>query len=368
MGKIGMIRWKVFLPALVLSLLVIWFAMFRLDSWLKNQIEQTISLVTGTRTNISQLDLSWMRSRLSISRLQIASSQEEFKNAVEFADIIIDFQSLPLLEKRFVIDDFSIKGIDWNTPRRSSGFLPPEKKDQKPPWFSEWADTAFESLRKEFNEVPVARLGDFRIPTDAKEVLGQLNLESEKAFKESLVEIQRSQTEWTERLRELQDLSEYKEFYSQIKSATANLPQDSKAILERVQTLQRAIEFFDGQQKKASRLYGDIRQQYQSLQGLYSRAEAAILNDYSRAKSLVSLEQFNLENLSKLMFGPQWFDRAEAVIHYHSMIRHWLEALKTPANDKVEVKARAKGRDIIFITPKKKPSCCVCCACIKTRF
>lgn len=351
-----MIRWKVFLPAVVMSALVVWFAIYRLDSWLKHQIENTVSAVTGTRTNISSLNLSLRKSRLQIERLQIASAKEEFQNAVDFSEIVIDFQSLPLLEKRFVIDDFSIKGIDWKTPRKTSGFLPEEKKDEKPSWFSEWADEAFDSLKKEMNELPVAKLGDFRIPSNAKEVLGQLNLESEKAFKESLIEIQRARTDWTDKLKALQDVSEYKEFYGQVKQATENLPQDPQAILDRVQTLKRVVEFFRGQQEKAGNLYGDIKQEYHNLEGMYDRATGAISKDYNRARSLVSLDQFNLENLSKVMFGPQWFDRAEQVFHYHSMIRHWAETLKTPAKEGVEIRQRAKGRDIIFITPKKKPS------------
>jgi len=351
-----MIRWKVFLPVFIVVALSLWFCIYRIDFWLKAAFENAISAVTGTKTDITYLRVSFRNSSLIIKKLEIASSKEEFKNALEFSDIVIDFQSLPLLEKRFVVDDFSIKGITWGGPRRKSGFLPPQPKDDKPSWFSEWADEAVSKVKSEFGELPVAKLADFRVPTNVDEVLTTLNLESEKALRAALVSAQESKTEWTRTISELKDVSEYREMFSQVQRAASSSPQTPAEILDKVKVIQTSISFFENEKKKADQLLNQTQAEWKKLQATYKMAVDSIEEDYKRAKEVVSLDQFDLKNLSRLMFGSQWMDRVELVLQYHAMIRHYLALMKPKEESKVEVRQRAKGRDIIFVSPKRKPA------------
>ncbi|PIR21976.1 MAG: hypothetical protein COV44_10310 [Deltaproteobacteria bacterium CG11_big_fil_rev_8_21_14_0_20_45_16] len=351
-----MIRWKVFLPVFVIVALSLWFCIYRIDFWLKGAFENAISAVTGTKTDITYLRVSFRQSSLTIKKLEIASSKEEFKNAMEFSDIVIDFQSLPLLEKRFVVDDFSIKGITWGTPRKKSGFLPPQPKEDKPSWYSKWADEAMSKVKSEFDQLPVAKLADFRVPTNVDEILTTLNLESEKALRAALVSAQESKTEWTKTISELKDVSEYREMFSQVQRAASSTPQTPAEILEKVKVIQTSISFFENETKKADELLRQTQNEWKKLQATYKMAADSIEEDYKRAKAIVSLDQFDLNNLSRLMFGSQWMDRAEQVLQYHAMIRHYLALMKPKEEARVEVRQRAQGRDIIFISPKRKPS------------
>ena len=95
-----MIRWKVFIPVFLVFALVSWFAIYRLDLFVKGMIENAISAVTGTRTDITTLRISLFDSKMTVKRLEIASKEEPMKNAIEFGGIAIDFQFLPLLQKR----------------------------------------------------------------------------------------------------------------------------------------------------------------------------------------------------------------------------------------------------------------------------
>lgn len=353
-----MFRWKVFLPVLAIVIALGVFGVFYIDTWLKNQMESAISSISGTKTDIESLRLSFKESSLKIKKLQIASSKEEFKNLMEFSDIIIDFQALPLLEKRFVVDEFSVTGIDWGTPRKTSGFLPPRKKQDQaegPSWYEEWLDQSFDRVKEEFDELPVARLADYRVPTDPDEILRTLDLKSEKALQQALVEVQDSKTKWINEVKELRDISEYKKQLKIAENVTKKLPEDPQKILARVKTVKESIEFFEGEFKRAESLLQDVERQYDDLVKMYENASSAIEEDYNRARSLVSLDEFNLKNLSKLMFGEKWIDEAERVLYYHSLIRAKLAKVRVEEEKKVEVKQRAKGRDIIFVTPKKAP-------------
>lgn len=351
-----MIRLKVFIPVVLVCGLLFVGAIYFIDFWLKGWIESGVSAVTGTKTNINHLELSFRDSSLKIEKLQIASSKEEFKNVVEFQGISIDFQSLALLEKRVVVDDFSVTGIDWGTSRKTSGFLPPAKKrDDAPAWYSEWVGKAFDEVKVEMANVPVTKLADFQVPTSTKEILSSFDLRSQKSFEEAVVRIQKSKTEWSQRLKELRDVTEYQEFVSEMRAATQNLPENPNQILERVKVIQKAQEFFKQQKEKASELLVSGKSEWKNLDGIVSSASSALQEDYKRAQDLVSLDQFNLENLSRLLFGTHWMGRAEQVLQYHSMLRHYMLALKSSEATQVEVRQRAKGRDIIFVVPQKKP-------------
>lgn len=350
-----MIRWKVFLPVFAIVILVGWFAVYRIDSWLKSTIESSISSLTGTKTDIEGLRLSFSESSLRIRRLQIASSRHELKNMMEFGDIIFDFQFLPLLEKRVVLDDFSIKGVDWSTDRESSGFLPPRQKRKSQSWMTPYINQAFNEIQAELAELPVNKLVDFDLPDNPKQILDQLDLKSEQALKEAIAQFQQSRTEWSGRFNELRDLSEYKRFASQLKSLSSSLPQDPQAIQKRISEIRSVIQFFQSEKNKVENLWGAVQKEASELKGTYDLALSSIEEDYSRAKDLVSIDQLNLNNLSRLIFGQYWVDRVALALQYHALMREKL-ALVTADEESVEVQQRASGRDIIFVTPKKKPS------------
>lgn len=351
-----MIRWKVFLPVVALVILVSWLVVWRLDFWVRKGLEDAISAATGTKTDISGLRITFKNSSLVIRRLEIASPTQEFKNAVEFGDIVINFQFLPLLEKRVVIDEFSIRGIDWGTTRKTSGFLPPKPKSKEPSVFSEWIDTAFAEVKQEFNDLPVAKLVDFQVPTNPQEILGLLDLQSEKAFKEAVVKFQESQGVWTKKVRELRDVSEYERFIKQARALTKNLPQDPQEILKRVEESQRILKFFEEQKEEAESLVKGVRDEFKNLSTVYQDAVGAIQADYEKARSLVSLDQFKVDNLSRLIFGQHWVDRLEMVLKYQAKLREIQAKLKAEEDEEVRVQPRAKGRDIVFITKKRLPS------------
>lgn len=349
-----MIRIKVFLPVLGLVILVSWAVLYKLDYWVKDWMEDGISAITETRTDIHGLQLSLLNSSLKIKNLQVGSSEEEFKNAVEFDEIIVDFQSLPLLQKRFVVDEFSITGVAWGTPRKTSAKLPPKPKE-KPSWISEELDKAMGSLKTEFSNLPVAKLTDFKMPTSTADILRELDLASEKEYKEVITLAQSLKSTWAGQINSLRDISEYKKRITQARSLVKTAPNNPAEILKRVNEIKDLIQFFEDEKKKVNDLAIKIRDDYEKLEKQYKAAAAAIESDYNKAANLVSLDQLNVNNLSRLIFGGQWIARAEDVIRTHRAIQAKLKALKAD-DEEVEVKERAKGRDIVFLAVRKEPA------------
>ncbi len=349
-----MIRFKVFIPFLVLLGLVSFVLVYRIDSLVKNWLESGISAITDTKTDISDLSISFKNSRLAIRRLEIASSQDEWKNAVEFENIIIDFQSLPLLKKRFVVDNFSLKGIQWGTKRSHSGKLPVRAKPKNASWVSKTMNSAFASLKSEFSKTPVGKLTDFSLPNDTRDILNGLHLQSEEAYKSASLLGQQLRGAWTERLKDIRDVSAYESKIQEARALLKNPPQDPKAILDAIETVRRFQKFFEDEKTRIESVVKTAGDDVKRIESEVDKARKALDADVQKAKGLVSLDGINIENISKILIGDLWIQRAEKVLLYQAMLR---KALASTSKDKdIEVKHRAKGRDIVFVTPVQEPS------------
>jgi uncharacterized protein (TIGR03545 family) len=352
-----MIRWKVFLPFVGLVALISFFVLYRLDIFVKSGLESAISAATNTRTDISRLRISLVNSSLTIRRLEVASAAEEFKNAVEFGDIIVDFQFLPLLQKRFIVDDFSIKGVAWGTPRKTSGRLPPKPPSSGSSFLGEISDEAWASLKSEFAQLPVAKLADFELPRDPQAILDRLDLQSLAAFKKVTTEAQEIRTEWQGRMRELRDISELKKIVVDAQKLVDSAPQNPQEILKRIDQVRSLTQQVDVQKKKAEALMGDVGQTWTELQGSYDTARAAVEKDWQRAQALVGFDAFDTQSITRMIFGQEWVDRTMMFLRLQQAWRKKLSLLASSSKDDgIEVRPRATGRDIVFIRPDKKPS------------
>lgn len=349
-----MIRFKVFIPVVLIFALISGVLIFCIDGWVKNALEDAISMVTNTRTDITKLKISFMNSSLSIRRLEIASSSNEFKNLVELNDIVIDFQTLPLLKKRFVVDEFSINGILWGTKRSVSGRLPVKAKtDEKPGWFSEFKETAIDKVKSEFEHMPVSQFTDFRIPSDPREVLDRMELKSTDAYKGVITHAQELRGRWVDKIKDIKDTRAIEAKIRDVRALAKDVPQNPQEIIARVQSAQESIEFFKKEQTRISKYVDDVKVDVEKIQTDYKNAVEAVRSDFERAKSMVSLDQLKLDNISRLLFGPEALKKVEEVLRIHRLMRQMMAS--NSKDEEVQVRKRAKGRDIIFVTERREP-------------
>jgi len=203
----------------------------------------------------------------------------------------------------------------------------------------------------------VNKLLDFELPSDPKEIVDRMDLQSIVAYKAASLQAQEQQQRWTNRYKELKDISSYKKLISDARALVQNLPQDPQEILKRVEAVQSILKQIDDEKKKIEGISQDISADFSNLQKLLETAKAAVEADYEKAKGLVGFDAFDTSTLTKMIFGRQWVDRAEAIIRSQNAIRAKLALLSASnKDDGIQVQPRAKGRDIIFVRPQQKPS------------
>ena len=120
-------RWKYFIPAAVITALIIIFNIVFLDMLLKTALVSTGEAIFKAKVEVGSLKTKFSNLSVKITDLRIADKSDPWKNAFEVGGINFALRPAPLLSKKFIIENMSVEGVKWGTKRETSGALPPKK-------------------------------------------------------------------------------------------------------------------------------------------------------------------------------------------------------------------------------------------------
>ena len=117
-------RWKAIVPlVLVLALLVIGWTLLA-DRMLRKGIEAGGTAAVGAKVELASARIHLFRGNVTFRGLQVTNPNAPMTNIVQLDEIVADIALLPLLEKKVVVDTVAIRGVRFNTPRKTSGAIP----------------------------------------------------------------------------------------------------------------------------------------------------------------------------------------------------------------------------------------------------
>jgi uncharacterized protein (TIGR03545 family) len=117
-------RWKAIVPlVLVLALLVIGWTLF-VDRLLRKGIEAGGTAAVGAKVELESARIHLFRGNVTLRGLQVTNPHAPMTNIVQLDEIVADIAFLPLLEKKVVVDTVAIRGLRFDTPRKTSGAIP----------------------------------------------------------------------------------------------------------------------------------------------------------------------------------------------------------------------------------------------------
>lgn len=119
----SIIRWKYVVPRLGLLVLVAGGVHFGADPTLKWLLISAGESSVGAKVEVAELTSSLCEGRLDVVGLQVANPQDTMSNLFEAESLNLKIDSRALLQKRLVIEDGEILGIQIGTDRAESGEL-----------------------------------------------------------------------------------------------------------------------------------------------------------------------------------------------------------------------------------------------------
>ncbi|MCX7941294.1 MAG: TIGR03545 family protein [Endomicrobia bacterium] len=356
------IRWKALIPLLIFSLLLTIFFLFFLDTFLKKSIISAGESIFGAKVEISYLNIKLKHSSIEIKGLQIADKSDPWKNLFEIDRIKFDFRFIPILSKKFIIEDMTVEGIKWSTKRDTYGGLPPRKlkrlekkrqKEDRDSFTTKLMLTIKQKAEQEIKELPIVQniksYEEQLRKINIEKLLSEFELESKK----TIIQMQQSYTEkyqsYIDKIQKLdidQQVSTAKELLDELSSVKIEKYDDIKTIQTKVAIINEKKKSIEETLDSINRLKSDFDKDFVELKDINSKINSALGSDYKNILSKLQLPEFKKENISKTLFGQMWIDRVNTAINYIHLARKYFQMRKE--KDKKTIRPRMRGVDVVF--------------------
>jgi len=272
------------------------------DRWLENRMESTGSAIVGAKVEFDGVDFSFLKLRMKWDSLRVANPDNTWKNIFETGKVEFDVDLLPLLSKKYIIENVELQGLRFNTPRKTDGRL---KNEAVPTTESKVVKVIEQKLREESADMPVFHLGQFGKKVNVDSLWKMVDLKTPHRV-DSLKKVY---------------ISEYQDWEKRI----ADLPteKDLQAYTRKIESIKidqiKTIDEFQAAYNTVNNVYEQADSLYQSVNTMRSEFESDVKNirvnqkfvadwiksDYQRALSLARIPDLSVQNIAKILFGQR---------------------------------------------------------------
>jgi uncharacterized protein (TIGR03545 family) len=311
-------RWKAIIPLTLILVLIVLAWWLYSDRVIEHSIEDFGADLVGARVDVDEADLSLAEGRLRIVGLAAANPNSPMRNLFEAREIIADIRTLPLLRKKLLIEQLSVRGVRFGTERTESGELdhPSPESGQLLRTISGWADRV---------RIPPLNLEGLNAVVDVAAVAAE-SLTTYRQARSTIAFADSARVEWEAQLRGLNPKP-------LVDSATAlvnrlnnvnplalgvtgvtQLASSSRDMMSSLTSMTSRVTSLD------STVRGGMDQLLASVNGL----AAARQTDYNYARGLLRLPSLDSPDLSASLFGDMAVARLEPVLYWVNQAGRYL--------------------------------------------
>jgi len=335
-------RWKAVAPlAIVLALLMLGWTLF-VDRLLRKGIEAGGTAAVGAKVELASARIHLFRGNVTLRGLQVTNPNAPMTNIVQLDEIVAQIALLPLLEKKVVVDTVAVRGVRFNTPRRTSGAIP--KPAEQPRRASrstlEWAQSV---------NIPGLDLSGLGKVTE----LASVRPDSLQSLREARALAARAD-------------SMRGTFERDLRAADPGPVADSaRALADRLRgATARSLGLQGTRDAIASvqRVVGQVRTTQGRVTALKQRVDTAVAElragaatldrarqaDYSYAQRLVQVPSLSTPDVSMAMFGPMAVAKVQPVLYWLNLAEQYVPPGLRPKPNPGPKRARMAGITVTF--------------------
>lgn len=339
------IRWSGLIAFVVIVGLITLFNVLFLDNIIKVVVEDRASIALGARVDIGDLRFSLLGLNVVIRDLQVASPEQPTHNVVEVRALALDLAALPLLKKKFVVQRMKVVDLAWDTPRQTSGVLPPrlQKRHRK-------ASDAGIKARKGLEDCV---LPDFSIFEELKEgvpedLLADTTLPSAVFLSAHRQEVSEARASWDQRLAHLPTKKEIETALVALKDLKDKRPKEAAELpgyLEKVKAAQQELVNIRKGLIEARR---DFQKEIKTLRNSLKGARKLKGEDFKAVWAQLDIRVPTAGDLICVLLGKDLAIKVNRTIAWYRRLNRFI----TPRGETEEAKARPaprlKGTDVRF--------------------
>jgi uncharacterized protein (TIGR03545 family) len=298
-----MFRWTFLVPRLLVVLAFCFWLRFGLDSLLTRGLIAGGQMATGAKINLQHLSSSLPHGRVHLRGLAAANPKAPLRNLVQVDEASLSIDIRSLLERRWVVEQAAITGLQFNTDRQTSGALPGREKDTP-------QDAAFAELADRLTR-GMSRAAENWLD----DLAGRMQADVEEEFRSVRLAKQLAER-WPAEYRQLATrVDEWKSRVERIRRLVEGVREDPWEHLADIEPGLRDVEALRTEvtqlRSDMQRIHAQILQDRDAIRTA-SRHDANVLRDKLRVKNLDG------ERLSDYLLGPELVARA-------TELANWLE-------------------------------------------
>lgn len=306
------VNFLVFLAVLAVMACVFYLVLF--DPIVAWAIRSLGSRAHGAKVEVDEVRTSFFPPTLRLTNFRAANPEQPMRNAGEAKEIVASFDPFALMRARLVIHDMTVRELQFDTPRETSGALDPraprDPREEPPEEERDWLPT-------------------FETP-DIEVILEEEELVSVERAKEAEADIEETKAKWEERIPELREKWEGRE--ERLRET------DPARAAQALAEIRRELE-------ELRRVAGEFSDDMSRLRGRVEGVKEAVPEDVDRLKDKYALSPEGISNMARALFGEEigkWSGRAAwAWPHYRSWRARSREKAEAP-------RERREGRYIAF--------------------
>jgi uncharacterized protein (TIGR03545 family) len=333
-------RWSFILPRFIFLALIWAFFFFAFDPILKWSLIKGIEKAAGARVEIAGVKTSFLHPSFYMKGVMIGNAKEEYANLLEFSEVKFSMEGSPLLEKKFIINEASLSGLKFGTPRKTSARLPLAKEEETPQFVKD--------LKAESGEMAAERYGDLKAGAVADVQVSVDSLSSVQVYGE----LQKKYEAQYETLKDKADLKPYQARLDEIKKKYEEIRGEKNPLklAKDIPALQKDIKKLNDDFQKDRKL---IEETAAGLKEGFKAADEARKKDIEALLGKMKMPSLDAKSLAGMLAGPAIADKTQTAFKWLAMARKYMpdnsqkQILKTDA---------VRGRMVHFPKLNAKPS------------
>lgn len=355
-------RWKFVIPVGIIIIVTVLAALLFLDPLLRRALISSGESVFGAKVEVASLKTRFKDLSVSITGLAVADRNNEWKNIFSVEQARFGMKLVPLLSKKFIIDDLSITGISWGTQRTTSGALPPKKRaalaekaarDNKDSAVWKMMNAVQDRAVKEAAGLPpvqtILAAQDLMKDFSADKLIDAAGLTSIREMETLQKGVQDKYAQYQVSLgainvdAQLAELRAAVEAVGQIKINTVADIEPAQARLARLRQAKAAVE---GSIKTLAELQSRASSDFGAQKDMLQRINEMKDRDLKALSEKFQLPSFSMNNLSQVLFGPAWLNRVQSAMYYVHLAQKYMPPRKK--EEAVVERQRLRGTDVSF--------------------
>lgn len=336
-----------FLGVLFLLILIIY--LIFTDRWLENQMESIGTSINGAKVELDGVDFSFLKLRIKWDRLQVTDPQNTWQNLFETGKAEFDLDLEPLLSRKYIIENFQLEGMKFNTKRSSDGKI--TKAEAKK---SKLFQMAEQKIKQETAQMPILNLQKLSQKVNVDSLWKLVDLHSPKRIDSLKSYYSDRYVHWDNRLKTLPSEQEFNTISREIREIQVDKISTIEEFQKAHSQVKDLYQYVDSLSKDVKNVRTEFEIDVKGVKENKINVQKWINEDYQKILRLAQIPDLSLGNMGKLLFGKRIISRIQNVLGYVGTARYYANKFISTKPEK-EKPPRLKGQDIFFASRKGLP-------------